>query len=463
MGQMALDIDTRRPFISLAAKRQFIEAVRDALPGESEPDWVEWKGPVDLSSKRWMAEIARHVVGLANRDPTKASRAAEGFGYLLIGVEPGNIWGVEPIDNAQLESGITSYLGLDGPQASPEYIDVDGKAVLVVTVQPPRTGDRIYHFEKEYSHEDDDGLRIHYKNGEVFVRRDGRTERARSGDLKMLERRVLSGQSQAAYLDVDLESWEKETALTPIQLDESEVDRWVEAERVALRRPPTQTRAQLRTASNVIRNAERLSGGMITWEPESRTPEQYDASVETYLRRSSAQLPALVRAQAVEHRLGGVNLSVVNNTQDNYEGVEVELYLPGTVSAYFTEDDAWAEADDFPKRPRKWGPRRKDRFGSISPPLRLHPRQPSRGKQGSIDNSASARIRFEPVHLRPQHKAPLRTIHLAVTVPPFVTEVVGKWTATSTSVSGTAEGTFRFELEAPIGAVDLLLRPEPPL
>jgi hypothetical protein len=459
---MALDIDTTRPFLSLAARRRLIEAVRDAPPAESEPDWIEWKGRVDLSSKRWMAEIARHIVGFANRDPTKAHRAADGFGYILIGVEPGKVWGVDPIDNAQLESGTTPYLGLDGPQASPEYVDVDGKPVLVISVAPPRAGDRIFAFEKEYQHEDDDGVRISYRNGEVFVRRDGRTERARAADLRMLERRLLAGESKA-ILDVEL-VWEGEEAkpLTPVKLDEAEFEMWEKSERARLRRPPDAV-LNPPTASALIRDAERTRGlfGWSSWEPENRTPDEYDSAVEAYLERAAAEFPALVRGKAAEQRLGFVELAVANNTQDNYEAVVMELHLPGAVRAYFTEDDAWDEAAAFPRSPRKWGPWRKNPLASYASSMRVHPHLPSAGllSRGQIENSGSAHITFEPVDLRPGHCRRLHELHVIVTVPPFMTEIVGSWSATSTSVSGVAEGTLAFEIDPPVGAVDLLKRP----
>jgi hypothetical protein len=170
---MALDIDTNQAFLSVALRRTLVAAVRDAPEHEGEPDWVEWKSTVDLREKRWMAEIARHVLRFANRDPERAQRAAEGFGYLLLGVEPGNLCGVSPIDSAQLESGTSPYLGRDGPQMSTEYVELEGTPVLVITVRPPRAGDRIFSLEKAFQQDEPGGIHVHYPNGAVFVRREG--------------------------------------------------------------------------------------------------------------------------------------------------------------------------------------------------------------------------------------------------------------------------------------------------
>jgi hypothetical protein len=103
-----------------------IEAIADAPTQESEPEWLEWKSAVELSEKRWAAEIARHIIGFANRLPDKAARTAGGFAYLVLGVEPQNVCGVSAVDNADLEAAVASYTGRDGPQRSPEYIEVGG-------------------------------------------------------------------------------------------------------------------------------------------------------------------------------------------------------------------------------------------------------------------------------------------------------------------------------------------------
>ena len=55
---MALNLDSSRPLVSTAQKRELIEAVRDAAASESEPDWLEWKSTVDLSEKRWQFSLS---------------------------------------------------------------------------------------------------------------------------------------------------------------------------------------------------------------------------------------------------------------------------------------------------------------------------------------------------------------------------------------------------------------------
>lgn len=148
---------------------------------------------VDLQSKRWKAEIARQVIGMANRDPARAAAQAEGYGYLALGVIPGEVIGVKRIDLAELDEGVASYLGgSDGPGWTPSFVDIDDAAVLVVTVPPPRPGDPIWFFQKEFSGKEE-GYSFTYRDGDIFVRRGSKTERANGAELRMLRARLLQG------------------------------------------------------------------------------------------------------------------------------------------------------------------------------------------------------------------------------------------------------------------------------
>ena len=60
-----------------------------------------------------------------------------------------------------------------GQRYTSNYVPRDGKKVLLVTVEAPKNGDPVYMLRKS-----SDGAR----DGEVFVRKAGRTERANSVD-----------------------------------------------------------------------------------------------------------------------------------------------------------------------------------------------------------------------------------------------------------------------------------------
>ncbi|MFF8805620.1 hypothetical protein [Streptomyces omiyaensis] len=77
---------------------------------------LEWKSRLDLTDRRSFFTITKAVLGFANRLPDRALRFADGHGYLLVGVEPGQAIGrlcqpvVVPVD---LGVGLVNMLLVD--------------------------------------------------------------------------------------------------------------------------------------------------------------------------------------------------------------------------------------------------------------------------------------------------------------------------------------------------------------
>lgn len=456
---MALDIDSSRPLVSPALKRKLVEVVRDAAANESEPDWLEWKSTVELSEKRWQFEIARFVLGAGNRMPDRAARTVDGHAYMLLGVEPRNLCGVSRIDNAQLEQGVSAYAGHDGPAWSPDYVEVDGADVLVVTIAPPKLGDRIFTLAKEWDV---------YRNGTVFVRRAGKTEQANSAEMRQLQERLLGVQTRP-QLDIDVELADHDFVLTPVDLSDASVEEWISLERGRLARPKPVKRKtdpsdplgvaagvadQLAAMQSIIESAASALGRFT--KPEDRTPEEYDAQVESYLASARAGIAALAAEKSVASRLNIVRLALRNRTADNYEEVAVSLHLSGDVWAFNNLDEAFDSVRDIEAPPRKWGPRTVD-------PLRLSvPTIPSVKAIGwsrpTIRNDGSATIEYSSVHLRPEALHRLSAVHILAAA--NGDELVGEWRATSKSVSGVVRGKVVVPLGAPVTLRELFDRPD---
>jgi len=90
---------TRRPFHA-RDWRMLIGAVLAAQPGD-EQDWLEWKSTLNLRSKEHIATcVAKAIIAMGNRDPDVAAQTVGGVGVLMVGVQPGVIHGVTPIDSA---------------------------------------------------------------------------------------------------------------------------------------------------------------------------------------------------------------------------------------------------------------------------------------------------------------------------------------------------------------------------
>ena len=199
--RMALELDTSRSFRSLDELTALVRAISRAPATESEPDWLEWKREADLSDRRWQAVIAKCIAGFANRDPAVAKRQADGCAYLVIGVEPGNLGGVSPVDNAMLHSGISRFLG-PTVRWSPQYIEHVGKRVLIITVEAPAYGDRIVAMLVAYEPLQR-GTSV-CRKGDVFVRRHGSTDRATQEDYDALTRRFATGTEQSTGFRIEV-------------------------------------------------------------------------------------------------------------------------------------------------------------------------------------------------------------------------------------------------------------------
>jgi hypothetical protein len=125
-GEIAqVHIDISRPLRTRAEQVGLLDAVRDAAAHEQETSALEWKGSLDLSSKRDLTKIVKAVLSFANRQPDEAGRTFGGCAYLLVGVEPGTLAGVQPIDAATLESSLVQYIGSDSfrPSWSPRQFN----------------------------------------------------------------------------------------------------------------------------------------------------------------------------------------------------------------------------------------------------------------------------------------------------------------------------------------------------
>jgi hypothetical protein len=107
---VALNIDTSRPLLRPSELIALVRAVEAAQP-EDEHLWIEWKSSLDLNASAGQAHVAKAILGFANRHPATAAQHAGGYAYMLVGVQPGQISGVQPIDPATLTARIDVAVG----------------------------------------------------------------------------------------------------------------------------------------------------------------------------------------------------------------------------------------------------------------------------------------------------------------------------------------------------------------
>lgn len=192
---MALDIDYSRSLRTSDQLACLIRAVVLAAPVD-ESRALEWKkGYSDLTSPEASFAIGRAILGFANRMPGVAATQFEGAAYIVIGAEPGLLLGQSVPDSANVVNAIGRYCGQGFPLWDGRAVSVDGTTVFIVTVEPPRAGDRIALLQKDFQ----PAKAPLVKAGTVFVRQPGATERATKEELESLQDRLLDGSRRDAH------------------------------------------------------------------------------------------------------------------------------------------------------------------------------------------------------------------------------------------------------------------------
>lgn len=347
LGCLPLPIDISRPLRTRSEQVGLVEAVRDAATHEQETNALEWKGSLDLSSKRDLTKIVKAVLSFANRQPDEASRAFGGCAYLLVGVGPGALAGVQPIDAAKLESSLVPYIGRD-VQWRPDYVDVDGRSVLVVAVEPPQWGEPAHPVRKSFS----DGTNELLGDGDIFVRHHASSDPAKATDIDALSRRAA--RTPGDELDVDVRMM-NETPLRRLDLREESVQRFADERRQIMLGPPSAL--------------DSLFSGILSFRAaESRTRADYEKEVDKYAQELTEKLPSVLAARSILMNVGRLGLDVINETDHPFARVRVELLIPDDVRVCVWKDEAQSEnRHELPPSPVRYGRGTQSRLGARTP------------------------------------------------------------------------------------------------
>ena len=424
---MPLTLDTSRQFRSIQELAVLVEAISLAPLTESEPHWLEWKSQADLNDRRWHALIAKCIAGFANRDPIVAKRWAGGCSYMVIGAEPGNVSGVTPIDNANLHAGISRFVRTT-VRWSPQYIQHEGKQVLVISVEPPEHGDQIVAMLKSYQ-SNERGASV-CREGDVFLRRHGTTDLARQEDYDMLVLRFAASAELASGISVQILD---DVTAVPVACGSHDITTWCQHQEHVLLAP-------------LERGTHVGIGSSFLWSLENRSADEYRRQVASYLTQMTPLLPIMARARALMNRAPSMQLVVINETEYNFEGARVEVAIEGDVWAYQSSEDAQPK---MPTPPRKWG-------SGLDLFIPTIPTMPTTNPFGPhIDNSGSSSIEFDDVDLRPYGQVKLDPIYLVCDGNLAGATLTANWTATSSSARGVAHGEFPIKVSSEIASLSI--------
>lgn len=391
-----------------------MEAIRDAPTAEPETDCLEWKSEWDLNETEKCFETAKHILGFGNRSVSAARGYFGGCSYLVLGVEPGNLCGLSPLDPATLNGKLGRYVESGKPRWSPQYIEVDGLSVLVITIEAPRDGDSICTLQKAFGG---------FGEGRIFNRRHGQTEEAKPAEIRDLERRIRSGRPQ---VELDLRRV-GESSLPIVSIPPALEEAWTEGERKRLALPPDparQARDPFHFPPPVTMN----------FSLDTRSRDSYRKEVSAYMKRAGRHLRAEVIERLIKADISGLKLEIGNPTDKNFDGVEVVLKIPaGPTVWHETHEVATVLGASQPPKP--WGKQRP--FEVVPPNIQS---LTFRSSVEIVRDEGGATVRFAPEHVRPFASVSLPTVHL-VLLEDDPGEIEVSWTLTSSGVDGQAAGT----------------------
>ncbi|MGW5557079.1 AlbA family DNA-binding domain-containing protein [Micromonospora sp. NPDC003944] len=393
---------------------------------------MEWKSTLDLTTTAGLAHIVKHIIGLANRQPAAAAQRAGGFGYLLVGVEPGAIKGVATVDLETLIGRVRPHVG-DVVQWTPEHVTVDGRQVLVVIVDPPKAGDPIHCLRKQIDK---------FQPATVFVRHAGRTDPANPGDLDLLQARLLE-RTQRLQMTV---------AATPSTIEESPdihdaVNQWVEQRR------PVLLAARHQSARQPSVGMVGVHTGFLGPVRDTRTEEQYAEEVEEFLDGAQEVLQGRGFWDLFRHKPASLTLTVTNPTDVGYTAIRLVVDVPGQVNGY-PEELVEALDGDRPGAPRPPKPLGTPFVRNLVPHLSAYnfaahipaPVYPGPGPSYTVRDSGSVTIEYDDFELRAEESVNLEPVPLFVLEEPDAT-LTATWSATAAEVRGRLTGEFTITVD----------------
>lgn len=447
---MSDDLDLNTPPLGQLAAQRLVHAVAKH-DDRIERFYLELKGPLDMGSKVTGAVIAKFILGAANRQPDIAAKAFGGYGVMVIGVTNNEITGMPPIEMMEIARRVERFIGVPGQGPRWDVIRVPAaeapNEVLIVVVDPPAAGDPMFVCR-------DDGEAL--KNGRIYIRADGETREAQSGEIDLLVARASRNPSLPTGFEVGFTH-----PVDVVQVNtERTCDEYIARERQELIKAMHDAENELNAAAVsaigvLAASATKSSDFFGNFEkPEDRSSEQYIAEIEAWEARLRAAWPSAVEVMA-GWALRPLELTLTNTVDTFFRDVRLHVHLEGSVKAVFSDDDESlpsASGLGLPPRPRMWGPRSLLDFanGYVSPMISM----PDLGGHSSSltwNNSGSVDLDFEIGDLRPRETWTFDEQEIALLLhDDDVSEVRGSWSLTARDHHRLFTGTVTIPAAEPV-------------
>lgn len=360
---------SRAPRGELAAA-ELVNAV--ARVGDlAERHYLELKGPPDFDSKVNKQKVAKFILGAANRQPSRAAEAFEGFGVMVVGITANGAEGVPPVEMLSLSQVVKPFLGEAGPRWDIVRVPVANSTnqVILVIVDPPEAGQPPF-----ICRASGEGL----VDGRIYYRADGETREPTSDELDHLMARGAA--VPQAPVDLRIEMIGK---IVPVTVDQTRtLEEYLSRTRARLLAALPQTPVPIDPSdhpgprlpgSTLAAAALALaseSNSLVTHrflfgadEPEKRTEDQYREEIARWETSFRAAWPSAMES-FLAHSAPVSEVRVVNLTRTYIHDLVVDLHIEGDVEAVdwessYEDGPDWGDLK-LPWPPRKWGPTKRD-------------------------------------------------------------------------------------------------------
>lgn len=171
---------------------------------EAETDFLEIKGPLDITKKGpGLVKVVKFLLGAANRQPGQAASHFHGYAVLVIGVQDNAAHGVpRGVELHDLENRLRPYLGPEFPSFEFGRLAVqEDREVLFVIASPPQDGQSPFICQKEFQ---GDNSKDTLSDGAIYVRGKSNTRPAKAAEVTALLKRAQGGGKPPIELDVQI-------------------------------------------------------------------------------------------------------------------------------------------------------------------------------------------------------------------------------------------------------------------
>jgi hypothetical protein len=318
----------------------FIDSVA-AMGDVDERHFIELKSDIDPTDKDSAAKVAKFILGAANRDPERAKRYLEGRAVMLLGIGGSVAPGLERFEAKDFVGAVQPYVGEPGPHWDFQRIPADDdRDVIVVIVDPPQAGDPAWPCCREGP-----GL----IDGRIYIRADGETREAKSGDVRALQARALA-RGPRPDLAMALQG-----SVNRFQLDPSVLRDYIAEHRQRLEKsaPTIDAPASSKVSGHLAESIRRMME--FATAPDDRSRDEYLAEIDEWER----EIRQVWRRFTSNFAFSAATPTRLEVCSQSYLGeVKVQIHLNGPVRAL--DDEQRFDLSQFESLPNPrspWGPR----------------------------------------------------------------------------------------------------------